>query len=104
MTGEGSYECSADELELKAGEKAPFRVMIDIPADFAENRIVHQKQMIWPDAEVKDAKPEDDRHVSIIVIAQPEQPPPPPPAPICEGGAFVDAMRLSEARSPERGG
>jgi uncharacterized repeat protein (TIGR01451 family) len=83
VTGEGSYECNAPDLSLRAGDKAPFRLMIDIPADFPERRIVHQKEMVWPDADVKDPKPQNDRHVSIIVIPQPQ-------APACEGGDIVD--------------
>ncbi len=60
--------------------------MIDIPADFAERRIIHRKEMVWPDARVKDSNPQDDRHVSTIFIAQPEQPAPP----TCTGGEVVD--------------
>ncbi len=86
VSGEGAYTCNADMLMLEPGTSARIQLMIDIPADFAERRIVHQKQMLWPDPAVQDAMPQDDRHVSIIHIKQPEDSKPPS----CKGGEVVD--------------
>ena len=86
VTGEGTYECLASQLTLAPGESASLQVVINIPADFTERRIVHRKEMVWPDVRSKDSNPADDRHVSTIVIRQPEQPAPP----VCTGGEVVD--------------
>jgi|GEM_PF-2676282 len=102
VTGNGAYECNADALSLKPGEAVKIKLSVEIPADFPHKRIVHRKEMQWPDTDVKDAKPENDRHTSTITIVQPEaatapeepeeeteaeEPPPPPPA--CVGGSVV---------------
>ncbi|MBZ0163969.1 MAG: DUF11 domain-containing protein, partial [Notoacmeibacter sp.] len=91
VTGTGLYECEARELTLKPGTAAEIQLVLQIPEDFPHRRIVHRKEMIWPDAEVKDAKPQNDRHTSTIMIVQPQEaedtrqpeepvtPPPPPP-------------------------
>ncbi len=83
VTGNGRYECRADELSLKPGGGANLQLSITIPADFPHRRILHSKEMLWPDLTVKDKKPENDRHVSTIVILGPE---PPPTPPVCAGG------------------
>jgi len=73
VAGSGRYECEAETLELKPGEAARLRLSIEIPADFPHRRIVHRKEMLWPDASVKDKMPENDRHVSTIWINQPPE-------------------------------
>ncbi|MEZ5875814.1 MAG: hypothetical protein R3D30_13695 [Hyphomicrobiales bacterium] len=101
VTGNGTYECEADELTLKPDDAAKIEISIAIPGDFPHERIVHRKEMVWPDAQVKDPKPENDRHTSTIMIAQPEEPAAPeepeeeeeqeqpPPGPECVGGSIV---------------
>ena len=84
VTGNGTYACEADELTLKPGDEAKLKLSVEIPADFPHKRIVHRKEMVWPDAAVKDAKPDNDRHTSTITILQPEEPVTPPPQ--CEAG------------------
>jgi uncharacterized repeat protein (TIGR01451 family) len=71
-TGDG-YQCSAEEIEIEPGGAASLKVVIFIPGDFPEDRIAHQKEMIWPDANVKDDREENDRHLSFITIAQDEE-------------------------------
>lgn len=79
-TSADGYECLAREIEIPAGGAARLKVVINIPADFPESRITHRKEMIWPDAAVKDRREENDRHVSFIMIETDE-----PPL-TCEGG------------------
>jgi uncharacterized repeat protein (TIGR01451 family) len=95
VTGTGAYECRADELSLKPGDAAELELSIAIPTDFPHKRIVHRKEMQWPDTGVKDRKPENDRHTSTITISQPEEPeapldepeaPPDEPTPQCGTG------------------
>ena len=101
VTGAGIYECQADELSLKPGDAAKLELSIAIPADFPHKRIVHRKEMQWPDTGVKDRKPENDRHTSTITILQPEKPEAPPeepeapseePAPQC-GTSWLEVDR-----------
>ena len=66
------YECNARMLSLKPREAARLQLSITIPADFPHDRIIHRKEMVWPDARVKDKKPENDRHTSTIVILGPK--------------------------------
>ncbi|WP_269585616.1 peptidoglycan-binding protein [Roseibium sp. Sym1] len=75
VTGVGSYECDADSLTLKPESSVRIDMVLDIPKDFSHPRIVHRKEMVWPDLKVKDAKPENDRHTSTIMIVQPEDQP-----------------------------
>ena len=98
VTGTGTYECRADELSIKPHAAAKLELSIAIPPDFPHKRIVHRKEMLWPDTKVKDAKPGNDHHTSTITIVQEEKaeepevtPPPeePPPAPECVGGSLV---------------
>lgn len=85
VTGPGTYECDGDDVTIKAGAAADIAMVLQIPETFPHRRIVHRKEMLWPDARVKDRKPQNDRHVSTIMIRQPEepapaeQPAPPPP-------------------------
>ncbi len=79
VTGNGTYECNADALTLKPRDAVKVKLAIEIPADYRHKRIVHRKEMVWPDSEVKDAKPGNDRHTSTITIAQPEEPRRPEP-------------------------
>ncbi len=74
VTGTGQYECEGSNLMLKPGASAKIRMVLEIPADFPHRRIIHRKEMIWPDQQVKDDKPENDRHTSTIMIIQPEEP------------------------------
>ncbi|WP_394701461.1 peptidoglycan-binding protein [uncultured Roseibium sp.] len=74
VTGTGQYECEGDNLTLKPGASAKIRMVLEIPAGFPHRRIIHRKEMIWPDQKVKDEKPENDRHTSTIMIIQPEEP------------------------------
>lgn len=74
VTGSGQYECEGDNLSLKPGASAKVRMVLEIPANFPHRRIIHRKEMIWPDQNVKDEKPENDRHTSTIMIIQPEEP------------------------------
>lgn len=74
VTGSGQYECEGADFSLKPGTSARIRMVLEIPADFPHRRIIHRKEMIWPDRKVKDAKPENDRHTSTIMILQPEEP------------------------------
>lgn len=74
VTGNGTYECTGQDLTLKPGTSADVRLTVDIPANFPHQRIIHRKEMRWPDLQVKDAKPENDRHTSTIMIIQPEEP------------------------------
>ncbi|HLP70833.1 MAG TPA: peptidoglycan-binding protein, partial [Rhizobium sp.] len=80
VTGTGRYECDSGAMVLKPGAAADIHMTLDIPADFPHRRIVHRKEMLWPDTQVKDRKPENDRHTSVITILQPQQPATPPPA------------------------
>jgi len=73
VTGQGRYECQADALSLKPGAAAQLQLSIAIPVDFPHDRITHRKEMLWPDLNVKDRKPQNDRHTSTIEIEQPEQ-------------------------------
>lgn len=110
VTGTGLYECNGTDMALKPGAAAAIGLVLDIPADFPHRRIVHRKEMLWPDANVKDRKPGNDRHTSTIMILQPEEPeappqpaappvvtPPPPPPP-----AGVLAADLAVNKSAER--
>jgi uncharacterized repeat protein (TIGR01451 family) len=86
VTGIGTYECDGPSLSLKAASTLQIEMVLEIPADFPHRRIVHRKEMIWPDLAVKDGKPGNDRHTSTIMIVQSEeleaqQPPPAPTAP-----------------------
>ncbi|WP_346895791.1 peptidoglycan-binding protein [uncultured Roseibium sp.] len=74
VTGTGQYECEGANISLKPGASAKVRMVLEIPADFPHRRIIHRKEMIWPDQQVKDDKPENDRHTSTIMILQPEEP------------------------------
>jgi uncharacterized repeat protein (TIGR01451 family) len=96
VTGNGAYECKADALTLKPDEAVKIKLSVEIPADFPHKRIVHRKEMQWPDTGVKDRKPENDRHTSTITIIQPEEPEEAepeeaeePPLPECVGGSVV---------------
>jgi uncharacterized repeat protein (TIGR01451 family) len=73
VTGNGTYECTGQDLTLKPGSSADVRLTVDIPANFPHKRIIHRKEMSWPDLQVKDEKPENDRHTSTIMIIQPEE-------------------------------
>jgi hypothetical protein len=85
-----SYECEGGRLSIPPGGAARIRIVIAVPADFAGDSINHAKEMIWPDPAVKDKRPENDRHVSIITIAA--------RGPItCVGGA----VRNSECVCPQ---
>ncbi|MGH6734908.1 MAG: hypothetical protein ACRECX_02350 [Methyloceanibacter sp.] len=98
VTGNGAYECRADELSLKPGDAAKLELSVAIPGDFPHERIVHRKEMLWPDSHVKDAKPENDRHTSTIMIEQPEEPEAPPPQ--CdEGWLEVDPGKAEGLRA-----
>jgi len=81
VTGDGSYDCLGARLAIKPGDAAHMQVRIAVPAGFASDTITHTKDMVWPDAGVKDRNPDNDRHVSIIDIVDPAAPPPPPPPP-----------------------
>ncbi|RYC15669.1 DUF11 domain-containing protein [Ciceribacter ferrooxidans] len=84
VRGTGRYECDSREMVLKPGAAADIHMTLDIPADFPHRRIVHRKELLWPDTQVKDHKPENDRHTSTIMILQPQEPttpPSPPPSP-----------------------
>ncbi len=80
VTGTGRYQCDSREMVLKPGAAAEIHMVLDIPAGFPDRRIVHRKEMLWPDTQVKDRKPENDRHTSVITILQPQEPTTPPPA------------------------
>ena len=84
VTGNGTYECEAEELILKPDDAAKLKLSVEIPADFPHTRIVHRKEMVWPDTGVKDPKPENDRHTSTITILPPDEPE--TPAPQCDAG------------------
>ena len=73
VTGKGTYECESAELTLKPRDAAKLKLVAEIPADFPHRRIIHRKEMLWPDPKVKDKKPENDRHVSTIWIPQPDE-------------------------------
>jgi len=74
VTGNGTYECRGERLDIKPGSAAEFEVVIDIPSDFAQDEITHVKEMIWPDSKVKDKNAANDRHQSIITIEGPKEP------------------------------
>jgi hypothetical protein len=73
VTGPGAYECLGSALSIKPGDAARLTVLIAIPADFGPDRILHTKDMVWPDPAVKDRMPDNDRHVSTITIVDPEE-------------------------------
>ena len=73
VTGVGTDECEGRSLTLKAASTLQIEMVLQIPADFPHRRIVHRKEMIWPDSAVKDGKPENDRHTSTIMILQPQE-------------------------------
>ncbi|MBN9669766.1 peptidoglycan-binding protein [Roseibium aggregatum] len=115
VTGTGTYACQSDDLTLKPDAVAEIAMVLEIPKDFPHKRIVHRKEMSWPDLAVKDEKPENDRHTSTIMILQPEEPqqqgePEPPvqePAdelpqavvPVVPAPSTVQAADLSIAKS-----
>jgi hypothetical protein len=74
VTGSGSYECQGARLTIKPGGAAQVRLVIDVPADFPHDKIAHIKEMVWPDREVKDKNPANDRHESVITIEGPKEP------------------------------
>ncbi|MBD1544920.1 peptidoglycan-binding protein [Roseibium aggregatum] len=115
VTGTGQYECEGSNLTLKPGASAKIRMVLEIPADFPHRRIIHRKEMIWPDQKVKDPKPENDRHTSTIMIVQPEQPQearqpeepqeetPPPAEPTPPPVSTAEAPDLSVDKSAAQG-
>ena len=72
VTGPGAYECLGSRLSIKPGDAARLTVLIDIPADFGPDTILHTKDMVWPDPAVKDRNADNDRHVSTITIVDPD--------------------------------
>ena len=80
VTGQGTYECRGQSLNIPPGESVKWQAVIHIAEDFPADTITHTKDMIWPDRRVKDKKPENDRNTSIITILGPKEPPPPQPA------------------------
>ncbi len=95
VTGTGLYECNGRDLTIKPGAAAEFRLVLEIPENFPYQRIVHRKEMLWPDTKVKDPKPENDRHTSTIMILQPDEPAAPPTASV---SAADLAVKKSAAR------
>jgi hypothetical protein len=83
-TGSGAYECQGAQLDIKPGGAVQLQLIIDIPADFAADKITHVKEMAWPDRKVKDRNPANDRNESIITIEGPKVTPTPPPS--CAAG------------------
>ena len=81
VTGQGTYECRGQNLNIPPGESVKWQAVIHIAEDFPADQITHTKDMIWPDQRVKDKRPEDDRTTSIITIKGEKAPPPPPPPP-----------------------
>jgi peptidoglycan hydrolase-like protein with peptidoglycan-binding domain len=71
VTGDSGYECLSSSLTIDPGDSARMQVVIDIPAGFASDTITHTKDMVWPDAAVKNRNTENDRHVSTITIIDP---------------------------------
>ncbi|WP_290999708.1 peptidoglycan-binding protein [Hyphomicrobium sp.] len=76
VTGTGAYACQGEHLSIKPGDAARLKLVINIPADFAPDKITHVKEMVWPDSKVKDRNPANDRHESIITIPGAEEPEP----------------------------
>ena len=74
IEGAGIYQCESSQLRIEANSAVEVSMVLDIPQDFPHPRIIHRKEMIWPDVDVKDAKPENDRHTSAIMIVEPEEP------------------------------
>jgi len=87
ITGSSAYQCLHNNLDLKPGAAAKLQLSIAIPMDFPHNRIIHHKDMLWPDSRVKDRKPGNDHHRSVITIEEIEPTPETPVVPlVCPRG------------------
>ena len=102
VTGLGSYECVGDHLDIPAGGSVEWTVTVTVASDFPADQITHTKEMVWPDREVKDKRPENDRQVSTITIEGPkeEKPPPPPPPPPPALAQAADLLIIKTAKQP----
>ena len=77
-TGAASYECLGARLSLAPGEQARVELLLDVPADYGPNVVLHVKDMIWPDASVQDPNGQNDSNSEPIDIVDPPEPETPP--------------------------
>ena len=77
-TGEATYECLGARLSLAPGDQARVELLLDVPADFGPDVVMHIKEMIWPDASVRDANAPNDTDSQPIDIVDPPEPEAPP--------------------------
>ena len=77
-TGAATYECLGARLTLAPGERAGVDLLLDVPANFGPDVVMHVKSMIWPDEAVKDGNDVNDSDSAPIDIVDPPQPVAPP--------------------------
>ncbi len=77
-TGEATYECLGARLSLDPRDQAVVELLVDVPADFGPDQVLHIKEMIWPDQGVKDENAVNDTDSQPIDIVDPPEPEVPP--------------------------
>lgn len=90
----GAYNCHHTAFTLAPGASQTIRLVVDIPRAFAENRIRHEMQLIWPGHDpdspppegAGDTNPENDRDGVWVTITDTA------PVITCQNGKVVDGV------------